>query len=322
MALFDLPLEELERYAPDLWTPEDLDAFWAGTLQDARARRLDARFELAGPPLRALEALDVTFNGFGGQPVRGWLVLPRHRDGPLPCVVEYLGYGGGRGFPTDWLLYASAGYAHLIMDTRGQGSVWRKGDTPDADGSGPQVPGFLTRGILDPSTYYYRRVYADAVRAVEAARTHPAVDGSRVAVAGGSQGGGVAIAAAALADGVAALMADVPFLCDFQRASRITDAAPYAELQAFCRTHRDRVEAVFRTLSYFDGAVLAPKVAAPALFSVALMDAVCPPSTVFAAYNRLAGPREMRVYPYNGHEGGDGYQAQERLGFLARLWGW
>lgn len=322
MAQFDLPLAELERYAPDIRTPEDLDAFWETTLQEARAHPLEARFEPAGEQLRALEAFDVTYGGFGGQPVRGWLILPRHRDGPIPCVVEYIGYGGGRGFPTDWLLYASAGFAHLVMDTRGQGSGGsRKGDTPDPEGSGPQTPGFMTRGILDPRTYYYRRVYTDAVRAIEAARAHPAVDGSRIVVAGGSQGGGIAIAAAALADGVAGLMPDVPFLCHMERASRITDAMPYAELQTFCKTHRDRAETVFRTLSYFDGAVLAPRITAPALFSVALMDAVCPPSTVFAAYNRLAGPRDVRVYPYNGHEGGDGYQAQEKLAFLRRLWG-
>jgi len=115
----------------------------------------------------------------------------RSAGSPVPCLVEYIGYGGGRGLPHEWLLWSAAGYAHFVMDTRGQGSSWRSGDTPDRepDGSNPQYPGFMTRGILDPQTYYYRRVFIDAVRALEAARTHPAIDPQRVAVLGGSQGG-------------------------------------------------------------------------------------------------------------------------------------
>ena len=111
-------------------------------------------------------------------------------------MVEFIGYGGGRGYPISWLWASTAGYAHLVMDTRGQGSGWQHGDTPDlpVDGANPSVPGFMTQGILDPKTYYYRRLFTDAVRAVEAARSHPAVDATRVAVTGGSQGGGTALA--------------------------------------------------------------------------------------------------------------------------------
>ena len=73
----------------------------------------------------------MSFSGFGGQTVHGWLNMPRQRSGTLPCMVEYIGYGGGPGLPRDWLLWSSAGYAHFIIDTRGQGSTWSKGDTPD-----------------------------------------------------------------------------------------------------------------------------------------------------------------------------------------------
>ena len=96
-------------------------------------------------------------------------MLPRGATGTLPGVVEYIGYGGGRSFPVEWLAFPSAGFAYLVMDTRGQGSVTRRGDTPDIpNGANPFAPGFVTQGILDPKTYYYRRVYTDAVRAVEA----------------------------------------------------------------------------------------------------------------------------------------------------------
>ena len=165
---FDLPLDQLQTYRPPREEPSDFDAFWAATLADARQFPLEATFVPVEAGLRLIEAYDVTFNGYGGQAVKGWLLLPRDRSGPLPCVVEYIGYGGGRGRPIDWLLYSAAGYAHFVMDTRGQGSAWRRGDTPDhePDGGNPQLPGFMTRGVLDPATYYYRRVFTDAVRAV------------------------------------------------------------------------------------------------------------------------------------------------------------
>jgi Acetyl xylan esterase (AXE1) len=92
--------------------------------------------------LSTVESFDVSFAGYGGQPVRGWLLLPAVRNGRLPCVVEYLGYGAGRGLPLDWLIWSSVGFAHVVMDTRGQGSAWRAGDTPDLvdGGSDPAVP--------------------------------------------------------------------------------------------------------------------------------------------------------------------------------------
>jgi len=319
MALFDKPLEELRVYRPERHEPADFDAFWQRTLDDARRPPLDPRFEPVDSLLRTVEVYDVTFSGYAGQRIKGWLMLPRQREGRLSCVVQYIGYGGGRGLPHEWLEWSAAGYAHLVMDTRGQGSTWRTGDTPDLPdvGANPATPGFMTQGIYDPATYYYRRVFADAVRAVETARAHPAIDASRIAVAGGSQGGGIALAVAGLLGGdVQAVMPDVPFLCHYRRATEITDKLPYSEIAVFCGIHRDRVEDVFHTLSYFDGVNFAPRAHAPALFSTALMDDTCPPSTVFAAYNHYAGPKAIRVYSFNRHEGGGTFQFPEQVRFL------
>jgi len=322
MAFFDKPLEELQTYQPPREEPPDFDAFWQDTLAQTRAHPLNARFEPADGYLQTLEAFDVTFAGYGGQPIKGWLLLPRQRQGRLPCVVEYIGYGGGRGFPTDWLLWGSVGFAHLVMDTRGQGSAWRPGDTPDIqpDGASAHYPGFMTLGVLDPKTYYYRRVFADAVRAVEAARSHPAVDGTRIAVTGGSQGGGITLAVGGLEPGVSVVMPDVPFLCHYRRATELIDTMPYREIANFCKIHRDKEETVFQTLSYFDGVNFAARTKAQALFSTALMDEICPPSTVFAAYNHFAGPKQIKVYRYNSHEGGESFQAIEKVRFLKELW--
>ena len=320
MSLFDLPLDELRAYRPRREEPADFDEFWASTIADSRAARQPTTFVASHPELRALEVFDVTFSGFAGQPIRAWLILPRRRTGQLPVVVEYVGYGGGRGLPSNWLTWPSAGYATFVMDTRGQGSGWIPGDTPDVEpegGSGPQVGGFLTRGILEPAGYYYRRVFTDAVLALDAAREHPAVDGSQAVLAGGSQGGGIALAVTALAGTAIASCIDVPFLSHFRRATEVTDDAPYDEIRAFLAIHRFRVDDVFRTLSYVDGLNFAARATTPALFSVGMMDTVCPPSTVFAAYNHYAGEKDIRVWPFNGHEAGTIQHVHEKIRFLA-----
>ncbi|MGB1288674.1 MAG: acetylxylan esterase [Aggregatilineales bacterium] len=220
MSFFDMSIDELRAYRPGRNEPDDFDAFWQATLDAVRRHDLNARFERQETGLALVDVWDVTFNGYGGQDVKGWYLRPAGNSDLLPCIVEYIGYGGGRGFPHEWLLWVNAGYATLIMDTRGQGSVWRRGDTPDIpDGANPSIPGFMTQGILSREHYYYRRVFADAVRAVEVAQSRDDVDSSRVAVTGASQGGGMAIAVAGLMkEAVALCLADVPFLCHFERA--------------------------------------------------------------------------------------------------------
>ncbi|MFD9543987.1 acetylxylan esterase [Streptomyces sp. NPDC060022] len=321
MALFDLPLDELRTYSSRSAEPADFDAFWSATLQEARTHDLDARFELrTDTGLTTVDVYDVTFAGFGGHPVRGWLVMPAGTTRPLPLVVEFIGYGGGRGLPHSYLLWASAGMAHFVMDTRGQGSGWAPGDTADPVGSGPSLPGFMTRGIEDPDAYYYRRLITDAVRAVEAARSHPLTDASRTAAIGASQGGGLAIAVGGLIPDLAAVAPDVPFLCDFPRAISLTDRLPYREIGNYLKTHRGRAEQARATLAYFDGVHFAARSRAPALFSVALEDQTCPPSTVFAAFNAYAHPdKEIEVYDFNDHEGGGPFQQAVQLARLPRL---
>jgi cephalosporin-C deacetylase len=320
---FDLPLEQLKVYRPSRQEPGDFDAFWQATLAETRRMPLEARFDPVDFGLETIETYDVTYGGYGGQSVKGWLLLPRQRRPKVGCVVEFIGYGGGRGFPLDWLLWSSVGYAHFVMDTRGQGSSWQPGDTPDlpVDGSSPHYPGFMSLGILDPKSYYYRRVFADAVRAVEAAASHPAADPSRIAVTGSSQGGGITLAVSGLLPGLAAVMPDVPFLCHYRRAVEITDSAPYSEITHYCKIHRDQIDTVFNTLSYFDGLNFAARAKAPALFSVGLMDMTCPPSTVFAAYNHYGGPKDIKVWQFNDHEGGSTFQTMEKVKFLKKLWG-
>ena len=318
MSLFDLSLSELETYQPDLPEPADFDSFWRETLAAAESAAFAPRFEPLNLPLPSVQVFDVTFAGFGGQAIKAWFILPRDVAQPQPCVVECAGYGGGRGHPLDWLTYPAAGFATLVFDTRGQGGDWLSSDTPDLGGE-PHTAGVFTLGIQSPQTYYYRRLITDAVRAVATARAHPSIDPARIAVAGFSQGAGVALAVAGLDSQVAALLADMPFLCNFPRAAILTDEKPYAELTAWLRLYGDQEAQAFKTLSYFDGVHFAKRAAAPAMFSTGLMDTVCPPSTVYAAYNHYAAQKSMRVFPWHGHQSGGADYRIEQIHFINNI---
>ena len=319
MPLFDLPLAELETYRPGVREPADFDASWAATLAQAR----DGAAVLDATPvdnrLALVDTWDVTFRGYGGHPIKAWLSRPAGAA-DLPVVVEYIGYGRGRALPHERITWAAAGYAHLFMDTRGQGGQHGSGgDTPDPVGSDPAAPGFLTRGIADPQAHYYRRLVTDAVRAVDAVRELPGVDPQRVAVTGTSQGGGLALAVAGMRSDLTAVLPSVPFLCHPERALDISGAGPWPEVVQYLSVHRGAAETVLHTLSYVDGVNFARRATAPALFSVGLRDEICPPSTVFAAFNHYAAPKEIAVYPFNGHEGGDAVHVQRQLDWLAAV---
>lgn len=100
---------------------------------------------------------------------------------------------------------------------------------------------------------------------------------------------------------------------------------PHAEVARYLAAHRDRVAAAFDTLVHLDAAILGRRATAPALFSVAMMDQTCPPSTVFAAYHAYGGsshvPKEIAVYEFNDHEGGEAFQQRRQLRWLAEVLG-
>jgi cephalosporin-C deacetylase len=325
VTLFDLPLPDLRAYRPAPQPPADLTTFWQSTFA-ATTQPVTPTFTPHDAALRNVDVYDVRFAGWAGAPIAAWLVVPKDGRAEVPCVVQYVGYGMGRGLPHDHTMWPAAGWAVLVMDTRGMsGRIGVPGDTPDPDaGSSPHVPGFLTMGINDPQTYYYRRVYTDAVRALTVAAEAPGIDPTRIVVAGGSQGGAIAQAVGALhtlADGPAprAALIDVPFMTHIRRAIEVTDSNPYYELVDYLSTRRLDEDIAFTTLSYFDGLNLAPLGTIPALYSVALRDPICPPSTVFAAYNAWTGPKRIEVWPFNEHEGGGPHQRGTQLRYLRDL---
>ena len=309
MPWYDMPLERLREYRTSTPEPDGLDDWWARRVAEARALATPPVITPHRPSVYApLEVYDAAFSGANGDRIRAWYLRPAG-DPAAPLVVKYIGYGGGRGTPTEHLLLPALGYATLVMDTRGQGGKWTAGATPDGPlGTGPEYSQVMTRGITTPEEYYYTRLFTDAALAVDAALelAGAAADTSPppVAVVGGSQGGALALATAALrTDVVRVCHAHVPFLCDIQRAITLAPEPPYTEIPAFLASNIDLAGAALNTLRYVDCALLARRIRAATLVTAGLMDVTCPPSTVFAAYNEItAADKEIDVYPYSGHD--------------------
>lgn len=328
MAQYDLPQESLRTYSPDAAEAPSFDEFWAATLavdepvSVVSERPIDNR-------QRLIDTYDLTYTGFGGDPVKAWLHVPSGASAPLPTVVQYTGYSGSRGMPLA-SPFASAGYAHFVIDARGQGwavpSLFDHTPDPHPSAGDFGPPGPMTKGIASPDTYYYRRLIVDSVRLLQVAIAHPLVDARRVALTGGSQGGYLTLAVAGLAPSLgidlAGALPDVPFMCHIRRAVSLVDEGPFPDIGRFIKAAPHLEDAVWGTLGHFDGVSFAKRAQCPSLFSVALADTICPPSTVYAAHNAYGGEREILVYPHSGHEGGQDVQTWHQLGWLAnRLYG-
>ncbi len=296
MPWFDLPLEQLRDYRTTTEEPTGLDDWWAKRLEQARGLAEPPALTRYQPDVYApLEVYDVEFSGAAGDRVKAWYIRPGASGGQAPVVVKFIGYGGGRSLPADHMVLPALGYALFVMDTRDQGGRWSTGATRPANSL------VMTLGITQPEEYYYTRLFTDAVRAVETAAE--LADVATVAVGGASQGGGLALASAALApQRVSVCHADVPFLCDIQRGITLAPHAPYTEIPEFLEHNVSLIPAALDTLRYVDCALLARRITAECLLSVGLMDVICPPSTVFAAYNEITAGKDIAVHPFTGHE--------------------
>ena len=298
MPWYDMPLERLREYRTQTAEPEGLDEWWAKRLQRAHAQAESATFTPHEPDVyRPFQVFDVEFSGSGGDRIRAWYLKPAGEASKI--VVKFIGYGGGRGAPAEHMLLPALGYGVFVMDSRGQGGRWTYGATGDG-AAGPENSQVMSRGITTPEDYYYTRLFIDAARAVDVALEMSG--GAPVAVSGASQGGGLALAAAALhRDKVAVCHADLPFLCDIQRAITLAPHAPYTEIPEFLAENVALIDLALNTLRYVDCALLARRITATCLLSTGLMDDTCPPSTVFAAYNEITADKDIAVYPYTGH---------------------
>ena len=297
MPSIDMPLEKLREYQPALTREADFEEYWRSTITDAMSQPLNAELIPFDLPSRGVQCYAVRYEGFGGGRIAGWYLRP-DSAGKLPGVCVYHGYSGRAPRPLDLLAIAQQGICVLGMDCRGQ-----NGQSHDA-ATYPEgaAPGWMTQGIRDPRRYYYRSVFADAVRALEVLARREEIDESRLAVTGVSQGGGLTLAVSALSERPILSLPDIPYLCDYRRAIAIAPAGPYPEIPTFLKAFPDLVEPALRTLSYCDNLNLAPWMKCRTVTSNCLCDDSCPPSTIFAVFNHLVCPKQIEIYPFHKHE--------------------
>lgn len=304
MPLVDMPLDKLQTYAGRNPRPDDLDEFWDASIAEMKA--IDPKIELVPRETRAksIEFFDLFFTGVGGARVHAKYLRPANDSGPHPAVVVFHGYSGGSG---DWFGYQSwvaAGFSVAALDCRGQGGISQ--DTGVTTGT--TYKGHIIRGLDDtPDKLVFRSIYLDCAQLAGIVMGMPEVDGERVGATGGSQGGGLTLACASLEPKIKLAAPLFPFLCDYKRVWEMDLAVgAYEEIKTYFRLfdpNHERDEDVFTKLGYIDNQFLTPRIRAEVLLFTGLMDTICPPSTQFAAYNRITSAKDVVIYPDHGHEG-------------------
>lgn len=304
MPLVDMPLEELRAYMGRSPRPADFDSYWDSSLAEMHALDPDVELVPYDLPSKAAQCYDLWFTGVGGARVHAQYLRPRHRSGKAPAIVQFHGYSGWSGDWQDKLAFVSQGCCVAALDVRGQG-----GRSQDVGGTlGRTMGGHFIHGIddADPKKMLFRSIYLDTAQLAGIVMGFDEVDPARVAAYGQSQGGALTLACAALEPRIVKAAAMYPFLCDFRRVWEMDLAVgAYQELKDYFRqqdpTHA-REDAIFERLGYIDVQNLAPRIKAEVWMGTGLMDTICPPSSQFAAYNKIASKKQVVLYPDFGHE--------------------
>lgn len=303
MPMIDMPLEELKQYEGRNPKPADFDAYWDRALAEMKA--VDPEVELVPSDFQVpfAECYDLYFTGVRGARIHAKYIRPKHAQTPHPAVLQFHGYTGSSGDWNDKLSYAALGFSVFAMDCRGQGGLSE--DTGGVQGNTHH--GHIIRGLSDhPDHMLFRHIYLDTAQLASIALSFPEVDSERVGAMGGSQGGGLTLACAALEPRIKRLAPLYPFLSDYKRVWEMDLAKDaYEELRGYFRRfdpQHQREEAIFTQLGYIDVQYLAPRIRGEVMMAVGLMDTVCPPSTQFAAYNKITANKSLEIYPDFGHE--------------------
>lgn len=304
MPLIDMPLAELKKYQGITPKPTDFDEFWDKSIAEMQA--LDPQLELipADFKIPTAECFDLYFTGMGDARIHAKYLRPTNASSPHPGVVLFHGYSFNAGDWQDKLNFVSMGFSVMALDCRGQA-----GKSEDKGGIvGNTLHGHIIRGLdeLEPEKMYYRNTFLDCAQLARIMMNMDEVDEKRVCAQGGSQGGGLTLACAALEPDICRAAPVFPFLCDYQRVWEMDLAqAAYRELREYFRSfdpRHEREEEIFTKLGYIDNQHLADRIKGEIKMGVGMMDTTCPPSTQFAAYNKILSKKELIIFPDFGHE--------------------
>lgn len=266
---------------------QDISGFWRTTLERLAAEPREARETDLKEPL-PYQVFAVEYRSLGGARIHAKLALPIRGGEPphaIPAIVTVPGYGGlQQGIMLD---ECQRGYAILQV-------------TPRVPEGGADK---LTWHLDKPDGAYYQLAYADVIRGVDYLAQHAAVDRERIAIAGTSQGGGIALAVASLDPRLKAVVAHVPFLCDMRLAAR----TPGALVKQLLDKAGLNDEAHLSTLDYFDPLQLVPALRVPALVSSGGKDTTCPAATIHSVFERIPSVKSLLHEPTLPHTTSAGF---------------
>ncbi|VUW91481.1 Cephalosporin-C deacetylase [Streptococcus constellatus] len=295
-------LEEAKTYQGRDKAPDDFDAFWDKNIAELPLSKeyqlLEKNFNI--PKVTCYEIL---FKGTNKGQVYAKFVVPQTEE-KVPVIFHFHGYMGRSWDWADMLAYTTAGYGVVSMDVRGQSGY--SVDGGDAV-RGNTVKGQIIRGAVDgPERLFYKDVYLDVYSLIEIVAGMDLVDENQLSSFGASQGGALALVAAALNPRIQQVVAIYPFLSDFRRVLEIGNTSEaYDELFRYFKFHdpfHETEEQIIRTLSYIDVKNLAHRIHCPVQMIIGLADDVCYPITQFAIFNHLAGEKEYHLMPEYEHE--------------------
>ena len=309
MPAIDKPLPELREYQGINPRPADFDSYWDKALAEMHATDSQVELRPAKYPARFAECFDLFFTGVGGSRIHAKYLRPLNAPEPHPAILQFHGYSGDCGDWHDKLGYVAQGFAVAAMDCRGQGGI-----SEDLGGvRGNTFDGQIIRGLDDArEKLSFRQIFLDTAQLAKIVGGFAEVDANRLGAMGGSQGGALTVACAALVPEIKRAAPLYPFLCDYQRVWEMDLAADaYKEIRTYFRRYdpcHEREQEIFTKLGYIDIQHLANRIRGEVLMGITLMDKICPPSTQFAVYNKITAPKSAVIYPDYAHEGVPGFQ--------------
>lgn len=296
---------DLDGYLGTTPCPADFDSFWALRMAEADRIPLDYSITQAKevPSFETCRYLDLWFTGVGGAKIYAKYLLPVSEE-KVPLVLQFHGYPGASRSWLEQSSYAGMGMAIIAMDCPGQGGFGN-----DIGGYlGTTVSGHIVAGLDGPpENLYYVRLYQNIRVLCRIVRELKGIDLNRVFVNGGSQGGGIGLACAALNNDLinrAAIL--YPFLSDYRMVWELgADEIAYEGLRYYSRwfdPDDTKQEQWFGKLGYIDSKNFAHMIRCPILFGTGLADNICPPQTQCAVYNNLHCPKKRYLFPGYAHE--------------------
>ncbi len=299
---------------PTATLPKDFKEFWDAQTAGLSRVPLAPMVTPVDQPNAGIELYEVSFANIDGRRSHGYLAKPKGATS-LPIMISQPGMGvHPNGLKESRWVIANAALGFLALDMSAHDMPLER--TAEDEAKWKKYMGYPYIGSDDRMTYYYRQVFTGMIRGIDYMTSRPDWNHKAIISVGASQGGGLALIAAALDSRVTAVVSIVPALGEhtgplYGR----PDAAPSNLIMG--RDKKTPDPKIIAATAYYDTVNFARFVKVPVLMSGGLIDPACPPTTVCSIYNSLSCPKQLDLAPLIGHNQGPRL-AELRNAFLVK----